>query len=337
MASQSKTSGWKVFLGYSVFALVALIACFLLTFPYGALRARIATEGLKAGYVVRMDTVRPGLIGLTARNVRISQPPEPLSADTRSALLSGDPDQVKMIGTAELGEPLVVDSLFMRPTLFPPGLAFRAEVMGGELRGSYGGWKNTSVQVRLDSLDPSKGNLKGFSGLDLEGRLSGALSLTMPPAVAGAGLKAGEPDLSLADGELTLDGQNLKVNGSVTGTGVAGQGPIAALFPGGLPAIPLGEVQGLIRFEKGQGTVETLQTRSDLLELRATGTVRLKQRLQYTEPAMDVKLRVEPELVKNLGPAGLGLSILSPDKEDPKFRGGRLSGSLGKLAFQPKR
>jgi type II secretion system protein N len=336
MASQSKTSGWKVVLGYTAFALVALIACFLLTFPYGALRARIATEGLKAGYVVRIDTLRPGLIGLTAKNVRISQPPEPLNADTRAALVSGDPDDAKMFGPAELGEPLMVDSLFLRPTLFPPGVAFQAELMGGEVRGSYGGMKNTSLRVRLENLDPSKGNLKNFTGLDLEGRLSGSLALTMPPAAAGAGIKAGEPDLSQADGELALDG-NLQLKGSVAGTGMAGQGIIAAAFPGGLPAIPLGDVQGLIRFEKGQGTVETFQTKSDQVEVRASGTVKLKQRLQYTEPAVDVKLRVEPELTKNLGPAGLGLSILPADKDDPRFRSARLSGSLGKLSFQPKR
>ncbi len=336
MASQSKSSGFKVFVGYGVFTLVALIGCFLLTFPYGALRARIATDGLRAGYVVRIDTIRPGLIGLMARNVRISQPSEPLNADTRAALVSGDPDDAKMFGPAELGEPLVIDSLFLRPTLFPPGLAFHAEALGGELRGSYGGLKGASVQVRLDGLDPSKGNLKNFSGLDLEGRLNGSLTLSMPPAEAGAGVKAGEPDLAKADGELVLDG-NLKLNGSVSGTGVASGGPIGALFPGGLPAIPLGEVQALIRFEKGQGTVETFRTRSDQLELQASGTLKLKQRLQYTEPALDVKLRVEPELVKSLGPAGMGLSFLPPDKDDPKFRGGHLSSKMGKLAFAAKK
>ncbi|MDY7225450.1 type II secretion system protein GspN [Hyalangium rubrum] len=337
MATQTKTSGFKVVLGYSAFAVVALIACFLLTFPYGALRARIATEGLKAGYVVRIDSLRPGLVGLTARNVKISSPTEPLSAETRAALLSGDPDQVKMIGAAELGEPLIIDSLFIRPSLFPLGAAFHAEVMGGELKGVSGGLKTQQLQVRLDGLDPSKGNLKGFSGLDLEGRLSGVINLTLPPGPAGANGKPGEPDLSLADGEFSLDGQNLKLNGSVPGVGVAGSGPVALLFPGGLPAVPMGEVQALIRFDKGQGTVETLRTRSDQLELQATGTLRLKQRLQYSEPAMDVRLRVEPELVKNLGTAGLGLSILPPDKDDPKFRAGRLSGSLGKLNFLPKR
>ncbi len=83
--------------------------------------------------------------------------------------------------------------------------------------------------------------------------------------------------------------------------------------------------------------METFQIKSDQMEVRATGTLKLKQRLQYTEPSVDVKLRVEPELTKNLGPAGLGLAILPADKEDPRFRAARLSGSFGKLAFQPKR
>jgi len=336
MATQNKTSRSKVILGYIAFGVVALIACFLLTFPYGTLRARIATEGLKAGYVVRIDTMRPGLIGLTAKNVRISQPPEPLSPDTRAALVSGDPDDAKIFGPAELGEALVVDSVFLRPTLFPPGVAFRAELLGGEARGSVGGLKNTTVQIRLENLDPSKGNLKNFTGLDLEGRLSGSLVLTMPPAAAGAGIKAGEPDLSQADGELALDG-NLQLKGSVAGTGVTSEGLVAAAFPGGLPAIPLGDVQGLIRFEKGLGKVETFLTKSDQVEIRASGTLRLKQRLQYIEPAVDVKLRVEPELTKNLGPAGLGLAILPADKDDNRFRAATLSSSMGKLAFKPKK
>jgi hypothetical protein len=65
--------------------------------------------------------------------------------------------------------------------------------------------------------------------------------------------------------------------------------------------------------------------------------LKLGKRFQYFEPAMDVKIRVEPELVKALGTAGLGLSILPPDKDDPKFRAGRLSGQLGKISFLPKR
>jgi type II secretion system protein N len=337
MATQSKTARWKLIVGYTVFTVLALILCFFLTFPYGALRARIATEALKAGYAVRIDTLRPGLSGVTARGVRISQPPTPLTGETIAALTSGDPDTARVLGPAELGEAILIDSLSLRPTLFPLGVAFRANVLGGEVAGNVGGRQESQVRLKMTGLDPSQGNLKNFTGLDMEGSLSGTLNLTLP-ATPGANGKPGEPDLSQADGELSLEGQNLLLKGSVEGSGVASKGsPVALLFPGGLPRIPVGELQAQIRFEKGQGTVDALSLRSDQLEIKGTGTVKLNKRLQYTEPAMDVKIRVEPELVKGLGTAGLGLSILPPDKEDPKFRAGRLSGSLGKLSFLPKR
>ncbi|ADO70976.1 type II secretion system protein GspN [Stigmatella aurantiaca] len=331
-----KPARWKIVLGYSAFTVLALVVCFLLTFPYSALRARAATEALRAGYALRIGSLRPGLIGMTARDVRLSVPPAPLSAETMAALTSGDPDAVKLLAPAELGEPLILESVFARPTLFPLGVAFEAQVMGGTVSGSIGGRTERRLKVRLAGLDPSQGNLKNFTGLDMVGRLNGSLELLLPPGV-GTGGKPGEPDLAQADGELALEGQGLQINGSVPGTGLVGQSPVALLFPEGLPSIPLGELQGVVRFEKGQGTVETLQLRSDQLELQATGTLRLKPRLQYTEPAMDVRLRVEPELVQKLGAAGAGLSFLPPDKDDPKFRAGRLSGSLGKLSFLPKR
>lgn len=335
MSQQTKTARWKIVLGYVAFSLFALVACFLLTFPYGALRARIATEALKSGTVVRIDKMRPGFIGLVAKGVRISQPPAPLNAETIAALTSGDPDTARMLGPAELGEALVVDSLFFRPTLFPPGITFRMDALGGEISGSLSDFSSQSIQLRLEKLDPS--SLKGLTGLDLEGSLNGSLKLTLPKS-PGAGGKPGEADLSQADGELSLEGQNLLLKGSVEGAGVTAKGsPVALLFPSGLPRIPVGELQALIKFEKGQGTVETLKLGGDQLEIRGTGTVKLNKRIQYAEPAMDIKIRVEPELVKELGPAGMGLSILPPDKDDPKFRSGRLSGSLGKLNFVPKR
>ncbi|WP_224369467.1 type II secretion system protein GspN [Hyalangium versicolor] len=336
MATQRKTALWKVVVGYVAFSVFALVLCFFLTFPYGALRARITSEMLKAGYVVRIDTLRPGFVGLTAKNVRISQPPEPLSQETTAALLSTDPAASRMLAPAELGESFVIDTLFIRPTLFPLGVAFQADVLGGQISGNASS-RGDKVSMKLSKLDPSQSNLKGFTGLDLEGSLSGSLNLTLPTP-PGANGKAGEPDLSQADGELLLDGQNLLLKGSVEGVGVSSKGsPVALLFPGGLPQIPVGELTAQIRFEKGQGTVDALKLGSDQLEIRGTGTVKLAKRIQYSEPAMDVKIRVEPELVKALGTAGLGLSILPPDKEDPKFRSGRLSGSLGKLSFQPKR
>ncbi|KFE63292.1 type II secretion system protein GspN [Hyalangium minutum] len=337
MATETKTARWKIIVGYSAFSLFALVLCLFLTFPYGALRARIATEALKAGYVVRIDTLRPGLVGLTAKGVKVSQPPAPLSAETVAALTSGDPSTARMLGPAELGEALTIDSVSLRPTLFPLGVAFDSNALGGTITGNIGGRKTLEVRVKLAKLDPGAGNLKNFTGLDLEGSLNGSLNLSLP-APEGTGGRPGEPDLSQADGELVLDGQNLLLKGSVEGSGVASQGsPVSLLFPGGLPRIPVGELSANIRFEKGLGTVDKLRLGGDQLEILGTGTLKLNKRLQYAEPAMDIKIRVEPELVKELGTAGLGLSILPPDKEDPKFRAGRLSGSMGKLSFLGKR
>jgi type II secretion system protein N len=337
MATATKTARWKIILGYSAFSLFALFLCFFLTFPYSALRARIATEALKSGYLVRIDTLRPGLFGLTAKGVRISQPPGALSAESVAALTSGDPAATRMLGPAELGDAVMLDSVSLRPTFFPQGVAFRSNALGGQISGSIGGRKTMQVRVKLEKLNPAEGNLRNFTGLDLEGRLNGSLTLNLP-VPDGAGGRPGEPDLSQADGELVLAGQDLLLKGSVDGSGVADKGsPVALLFPGGLPRVPVGELTALIRFEKGQGTVEKLRLGGDQLEILGTGTLRLNKRLQYVEPAMDIKIRVEPELVKDLGTAGLGLSILPPDKDDPKFRAGRLSGSLGKLSFLGRR
>ncbi len=335
--TQTKTARWKIVLGYSAFSLFALLLCFFLTFPYGALRARIATEALKAGYAVRIERLRPGFLAMTATGVRISQPPEPLNGETMAALTSGDPDTARMLGPAELGDALVVDSVSLRPTLFPLGAAFEANALGGRISGNMGGRKELQVRLNLERLDTSQGNLPKFTGLDLEGNLSGTLNLKMP-VPEGANNRPGEPDLSQADGELSLEGQNLLLKGSVEDGGSLFKGTtFGLLVQAGLPRIPVGELTAHIRFEKGQGTVDALKLGGDQLELQGTGTVKLGKRLQYTEPAMDVKLRVDPELQKSLGPVGMGLSILPPDKDDPKFRAGRLSGQLGRLSFLPKR
>lgn len=335
--TQTRAPRWKIVLGYSAFSLFALLLCFFLTFPYGTLRARIATEALNAGYVVRIEKLQPGLFGLTAKGVRVSMPPAPLSGETIAALTSGDPETARMLGPAELGETLVVDAMSLRPTLFPLGVAFQANALGGQISGNVGGRKELQVRLKLDRLDPSQGNLPKFTGLDLEGTLSGTLKLKMPVPPGPSG-RQGAPDLSQADGELSLEGQNLLLKGSVEDSALASQdGMFAALLQAGLPRIPVGELKAQIRFEKGQGTVETLRLGSDQLEILGTGTLKLAKRIQYSEPAMDVKLRVEQELVKSLGPIGMGLNILPPDKEDPKFRAGRLSGSLGRLSFLPKR
>ncbi|WP_141589606.1 MULTISPECIES: type II secretion system protein GspN [unclassified Myxococcus] len=322
MSSDSKAARWKILLGYAAFAVVAFVVGLLVTFPYDAIRKRLVSEAAQAGLAVRIGSLRPGLAGITATNVRVSKPPQPLSADTVAALARGE----GMLGAAELGEPLVLDSVALRPALFPPGIAMRASIMGGTLSASVGLLGDTRVKVTADGLQASGGNLPAFTGMDLDGELNAALSLTLPKSGA-------QPDLSQANGELTLDTRNMVIKSGKVAIPMGG----GTAVPMDLPQIDLGALTGRIQFVKGLGTVESLRLKSNELEAVATGTLKLGKRLEYSEPGMDVNIKLDPEFQKRLGLVGAGVTILPPDKTDPSFRAARLGGFLNRPTFLPRR
>ncbi|HSP80535.1 MAG TPA: type II secretion system protein GspN, partial [Myxococcaceae bacterium] len=72
-------------------------------------------------------------------------------------------------------------------------------------------------------------------------------------------------------------------------------------------------------------------------EIQGSGTVKLGQRLDVSQPDMDFKLRAEPEFVNRLGLLGAGLSVLPTDKDDPKFRVAHLGGFFNRPQFGPAR
>ncbi|WP_141323055.1 type II secretion system protein GspN [Myxococcus sp. AB025B] len=323
MSSDSKSARWKVILGYGAFALVAFILCLLLTFPYETVRARIINEAAQAGLAVRIGSLRPGLSGVTATNVRVSKPPQPLSPDLMAKLISGE----GLPGAAELGEAVIIDSLAVRPTLFPPGVAVRANAMGGTVTASVGLLGDSKVRADIDGLKVSGGNLPGFLGVDLDGVINGTLALTLPKG------KSPEPDLSLANGELLLDTQGLIIKGGKASIPMGGGNSM----PMDLPQVALGALVGRIDFDKGLGTVKELKLKGEDIEALATGTLKLGKRLEYSEPAMDVNLRLDPEAQKRLGLLAAGITIFPPDKKDPSFRAARLGGFLNRPTFLPRR
>jgi type II secretion system protein N len=322
MATENKIARWKLVLGYGAFAVVAFFLCLMLTFPYDSLR-RIAVEAAAdSGFALHIGSLRPGLRGLTATNVRLHKTPHGITPELRTLLLSarGVP-----AGSEELGEPLHVASVAVRPSLFPLGVAFHADVLDGNISGSVGGIKDVRVAVRMNGLDASGGNLPAFSGMNLEGTLNGSLTLTLPR-------NRGQPDLAQASGELALDTQSLLIKGGTIIVPMYGQPT-----PVDLPRISLGDFTARIHIDKGQGTVEALQTKSEDLELQGSGTLKLAQRLDLSQPDMDFKLRAEPDFVNRLGILGAGLSVLPTDKADPKFRVAHLSGFLNRPNFGPAR
>jgi type II secretion system protein N len=321
-AETTKIPRWKLVTGYGAFSLFAFVLCLFLTFPYDTLRGRAVDAAADAGYALRIGSLRPGLRGLTASQVRLSKVPNGMTPELRSMLTN---PTALLPGVEDLGEPLNIDSVAVRPSLFPLGVAFHLDMLGGSVAGTVGGLSDVQVAVKLSDLDPSKGNLKGFSGVDLVGKLQGTLNVAMPKT-------RGQPDLSQANGQLVLDTKELVIKGGNIVVPMYG-----TPTPMDLPEIALGDVDARFKIEKGLGTVETMQARSTDLELQGSGTVKFGQRLDVSQPDMTFKLRTEPEFVKRLGLIGAGLSILPPDKEDPKFRVAHLGGFFNRPTFGPPR
>lgn len=316
----------KRVLAYVLFALAAFALCLMLTFPYGALRARLVTEAAAQGWALKLGGLRPGLFGLTATDVRVSRPPGGMRPELVAAL-AGDGKAAALLGVAELGEPLHVDSLALRPSLFPLGVAFRAALLDGTVSGAVGAVRGSSVDVTLSDLNLSKGNLKGFSGMDMEGTLEGVLDLSAPAA---SGPGAAGADFSQAEGEVRLQGTGLLVKGGTVTVPMMG-----TMTPVDLPRIALGALDARIDVDKGAGKVQTLGVRGEDVTVQGEGTVKLARRLEYSEPDVAIRIKAEPAFVQRLGLIGSGLSILPPDKTDPSFRAARLSGRLGSPTFGP--
>lgn len=310
--AESRTATWKLVSLYASFAVAAFVACLYLTFPFESVRQRLVNEAEKAGYELYIGKLGPGLLGVTARDVAVKKRlTEPLPE-----------------GQSE-GGALLIDKLALRPSLLPPGLAFRASMMDGVAKGTVGGLGTLKLDVVLDELDMSGGNLKEFSGLELEGRLSGRFDLSIPRTPTQVPGAAPQPDLGQASGLLTLKSPSLTVRGGTVTVPMYG-----TPTPMDLPRIAFGNVDARITFDKGAGTVETFETRSEDLTLLGTGTLKLARKAEFSEPNLELRLKVEPEFQKRLGMVGAGLSMMKADPQDPSFRMARITGFLGRPNFR---
>lgn len=305
-----QTATWKIVLGYVAFAIAAFVFFFYLTFPFDTVRTRLESEASATGYDLDIGKLGPGLFGVTATNVNVRRKGQP-----------GD--------DGKPNEPLHIDSVALRPSLFPLGLAFRANAFGGKVTGAVGGIHDLSLQVNLDGVDLSKGNIKGFSGMDLAGTLNGAVNLVVPKTVVGGPNAKGpeEPDFGAANGSIVLEGSEVTVNGGEVNLPSMG----GAM---GLPRIVLGNLVAKVSIEKGQGKFETLTAKSSDLNLMGSGTLKLAKRLEYSEPNLELKFKLEDELKKRLGPLSMGLTMLQSDPKDPTFRVAHLTGFLGRPNFR---
>jgi type II secretion system protein N len=292
---------------YVAFTLACLVVAFFITFPYDALKDRVRLEAEGAGFFVRIGSLGPGFFSLRATDVQLSKKSD------------ADPPP----------EPLRLDSVSVGPSLFPPGLAVKVRGIGGTITVGVSGLSTLHVKVDVDELDLTKGNVKGFSGIDLSGNLEAHVDLSIPRA-AGPGTQ--DPDLSLASGSIALDTKNLSINGGNVSIVIPQFGPEPT--PLDLPKIVLGDIMGRIKIDKGAANFDDFKSKSADLESGITGTMKLGKRIEYSESTLEIRLKTDPEFQKRLGLLGSAFSMIAPDPKDPNWRMGHLTGMLGRPQFR---
>ncbi len=304
-----QTALWKRILGYSAFAIVALVLMFFVTFPYDALRERIRVEADNAGYFVRVGSMGPGFFSVRASDVKISKKSD------------ADPPP----------EAMQIDSLSIGPSLFPLGVKVKAGVLGGTVATRVGAFGSTRVVVDVDGLDLTKGNLKGFSGIDFGGTIDAHVDLTLPKTAAAPNAPA-EPDLSQASGTISLTTSALAINGGQANIAIPQFGPEPT--PIDLPKIVLGDLTGKITIDKGSAKVDDFKSKSPDLELNLSGAIKLAKKFDYCEPQLEVRVKPDPEFQKRLGLLGSALSMIGTDPKDPSWRMGKLTGYVSRPQFR---
>ncbi len=236
----------KKALGYPAVFLGAFLLFFYLTFPYAALERFVVETGKANGMSVKIGSMGPGLFGATAKQVRVAP------------LIPGvdDPPGV------------VIDSVAMRPALFPPGLAIRARSFGGKASGNLGllGRRN-SVKLTASGVDLAKARLKEAVGLDAGGIIGGRAVLDLDPV-----------DVAKAKGEVEFAAENVIVNG----------GTVQNID---LPRVAVGQIEGLMKVEAGKATVEHFTVKGDDIEAEGEGEITLHPRLAYSSPRLKIRFK----------------------------------------------
>jgi type II secretion system protein N len=278
-------------LGYSAAFVAAFVFFIYVTFPYGVVEEMITKQARTAGVAVRIGSLGPGFFGVTAKQVKIAPP----SAG------------------AEASSGVIIDSIAVRPALFPPGVAVRAQLFGGTATGSMGALrKRPPVQMQVFGVDLSRAGLKEMFGAELKGVLKAKADMSLDIA-----------DVTKTTGQLDLDLKDVVISGS-------------------LPKINAGEIEGLLKLEGGKMLVDHLSVNGTDVEADAEGSITLNKQLFLSMPQLKAKFKLKPAFTEGNGIGGSIKVILfqqynaNPDSQgfynvtidggflsNPKYRFGR--------------
>ena len=175
------------FVLYPAFFSVCFAAMLLLNFPYGALKERLAGEARKQGVEMSMDELKPVLGGVRANGLSLGL--------FKAAEGKGEP------------EPLRIDSLEIRPLVFPLGVHVHARLLGGLLDASLKRDKGLTLKLRAKALQLSRLPPEATGNVLLDG----AVALL-------ADLKVDGQDFAKTEGRVAVLGEELLLSkGEVMG------------------------------------------------------------------------------------------------------------------------
>jgi type II secretion system protein N len=309
-------------IGYPVFYVVSLLVCASFTFPYDKLRERVvatfnaqqrATGGQQELQIDEMSGY--WLSGVRVKGVRLltapkeaGQPPERIEIDEATVRYAILP---MLIGHSDIG--------------------FDVYAFGGEASGSYEvHGKDKSIDVNLDSIDLGKVDaLVALLGVPLQGKLAGAIHLSMPEGKA----SKGSGTVSLEATEVSVGDGKAKIKGMLA-----------------LPRVDVGTLTIGADAKDGILKITKLVAGGRDLELQGDGRVNMRE--LATDSICDAQVRFKindayrnkSELAKSIfgapgSTAPPTIEMLVPQVKQAKrpdgFYGFFLRGTLGRLEPMP--
>lgn len=288
--NSSKKTRLKKLLGYPAFFGAAFLAMLYLTFPYEALGELAREQAARSNIVLGFSRLGPGLLGIKARGVSVKLP--------------------KQDGQPAEPEPVLIDSVSLRPSLFPPGIKCSAELFGGSLTATWGALGNPKLTLRAKGLDLVKTNAKAAVGLDLTGKLGAAVDLQLD-----------KKDNAKTTGRISLTAEGLLING----------GTVANYD---LPKIDLGRLEAELKLEGGKAVVQTFRGNGKDIEANLEGDVGLGQKPLMSTLKLKVQFKPSEDFLRrnSLIATGLGFAMT---KDSRGFFAADIQGMLGNPRFKP--
>ena len=243
---------WLPYVGYPAFFFVALLLFIHLTLPYDAIQARLVDEARASGYQLSMNSLGPGMFfGVTAKGVMLSSEKPTASTAAPDAPTSA----------------FLIDSVTVRPGIFPPGLHVSARAFGGEIDGYLSSKAKgvSAIELHGQGLELARAGLKPLVGLDMEGKLKFDVDMTVNTT-----------DFAKTNGTIKISGKDLALNG----------GTVNMID---LPKANLASLDIKLKAENGKTNIDTFTLQGGDIDAKADGDINLAPAIQTSR----VKAKVE--------------------------------------------